>query len=217
MARRTTKAAKRSTRAAPRRAQAAKKSTRKASTKRSTARKPARRAAREPKSLHDLFHETLKDIYHAEKQILRALPKMAKAANSDELRAAFEKHRGETEGQVDRLEQVFQILGAPPKAKPCHAIMGLVEEGQEVMEEFGDSDALDAGLLAGAQAVEHYEISRYGTMIAWAQHLGLDDAVPLLEETLEQEKATDSALTELAEASVNSEGEEEDFEERRAA
>ena len=124
-----------------------------------------------PSGESDLFLETLKDIYHAEKQILRALPKMAKAANSDELRAAFEKHLAETEEQVDRVEQVFQIMGESAKAKPCDAIMGLVEEGQEVMQEFKGSDALDAGLLAAAQAVEHYEISRYGTLKAWAEQM----------------------------------------------
>jgi len=161
-------------------------------------------AAKE-KTLQDLFHETLKDIYHAEKQILKALPKMAKAANSDQLRQAFEKHRTETEGQVERLEQIFEILGKPARAKPCEAIQGLVEEGKEVMEDFKDSAALDAGLLAGAQAVEHYEISRYGTMKAWALQLGMRDAAKLLDRTLEEEKKTDEALTRLAEAAVNAE------------
>ena len=157
------------------------------------------------KTLQDLFHETLKDIYHAEKQILKALPKMAKAANSDQLRQAFEKHRTETEGQVERLEQIFEILGKPARAKPCEAIQGLVEEGKEVMDDFKDSAALDAGLLAGAQAVEHYEISRYGTMKAWALQLGLRDAAKLLDQTLQEEKKTDEALTRLAEAAVNAE------------
>ena len=157
------------------------------------------------KTLQDLFHETLKDIYHAEKQILKALPKMAKAANSDQLRQAFEKHRTETEGQVERLEQIFEILGKPARAKPCEAIQGLVEEGKEVMEDFKDSAALDAGLLAGAQAVEHYEISRYGTMKAWALQLGMRDAAKLLDRTLQEEKKTDEALTRLAEAAVNAE------------
>ncbi len=161
-------------------------------------------AAKE-KTLQDLFHETLKDIYHAEKQILKALPKMAKAANSDQLRQAFEKHRTETEGQVERLEQIFEILGKPARAKPCEAIQGLVEEGKEVMEDFKDSAALDAGLLAGAQAVEHYEISRYGTMKAWALQLGMRDAAKLLDRTLQEEKKTDEALTRLAEAAVNAE------------
>jgi len=159
------------------------------------------------KSLSDLFLETLKDIYHAEKQILKALPKMAKAANSDELRAAFEKHVSETEDQVGRVEEIFGIMGEKPKAKPCHAIMGLVEEGQEVRQEFKGSQALDAGLLAGAQAVEHYEISRYGTLKAWAEELGIDEAVQLLDATLIEEKNTDEALTQLAESLVNQEAE----------
>jgi ferritin-like metal-binding protein YciE len=155
------------------------------------------------KTLETLFHETLKDIYFAEKKIVTALPKLAKAAKSEELKAAFEKHREETEGQVERLEQVFEMIGKPAKGKSCPAILGLVEEGQEVAKEFKGSAALDAGLLSGAQAVEHYEISRYGTLIAWANQLGLTDAAALLEETLEEEKATDEALTELAEASLN--------------
>ena len=141
------------------------------------------------KELNDLFHETLKDMYHAEKQILRALPKMAKAAQSDELRQAFETHRGETEEQVARLEQVFEIIEKRAQAKPCHAIIGLVEEGQEVMKDFKGSDALDAGLLAAAQAVEHYEISRYGTLSAWAAQLGLEEAVQLLDATLRRGEA----------------------------
>lgn len=159
--------------------------------------------ASKEKTLEDLFHETLKDIYFAEKKILAALPKMAKAANSDELRGAFEKHVGETEEQVDRLEQVFGLIEKPAKGKNCPAILGLVEEGQEVMKEFKGNDALDAGLLAGAQAVEHYEISRYGTLIAWAQQLGLPQAAKLLQKTLDEEKNTDKALSELAEASLN--------------
>jgi ferritin-like metal-binding protein YciE len=155
------------------------------------------------KSLEDLFLMTLKDIYYAEKQILRALPKMAKAAESDELRQAFEKHRGETEGQVRRLEQVFEIIGKKAAGKTCEAIQGLIEEGKEVMEDFAESEALDAGLVAAAQAVEHYEISRYGTLRTWAQELGLKNAVKLLDETLQEEKKTDQLLTELAEARVN--------------
>lgn len=159
--------------------------------------------AGQTKKLEDLFLETLKDIYYAERKILVALPKMAKAADSDELRAAFEKHVEETKGQVDRLKQVFELLDEKPKGKTCPAILGLVEEGEEVMEDFEDSDALDAGLLAGAQAVEHYEISRYGTLIAWAKSLGMKDAVALLEQTLQEEKATDAALTKLASAALN--------------
>jgi ferritin-like metal-binding protein YciE len=155
------------------------------------------------KTLNDLFLETLKDIYHAEKQILRALPKMAKAADSDELRNAFETHRTETEGQVDRLEQIFEMIGKPARSKPCEAIQGLIEEGKEVMENFEGSVALDAGLLSAAQAVEHYEISRYGTLKTWAIQLGMNDAAKLLEETLQEEKKTDELLTRLAEAAVN--------------
>ena len=155
------------------------------------------------KTLDDLFLETLKDMYHAEKQILRALPKMAKAAESDELRQAFQTHRDETEGQVKRLEQVFEMLGKPARGVQCEAINGIIEEGKEVMEDFEGSDALDAGLVAGAQAVEHYEISRYGTLRTWAGQLGLKDAARLFEETLAEEKKTDALLTELAESSAN--------------
>ena len=155
------------------------------------------------KNLESLFHETLKDIYFAEKKILVALPKMAKAAHSEELRAAFEKHLTETEGQVGRLEQVFELIEKPARGKTCPAILGLVEEGQEVMKDFKTSDAHDAGLLSGAQAVEHYEISRYGTLIAWADQLGLREASRLLKQTLDEEKKTDAALTRLAETSLN--------------
>jgi ferritin-like metal-binding protein YciE len=155
------------------------------------------------KGLEDLFHETLKDIYMAEKRILTALPKMAKAARSDALRQAFEKHERETEGQVERLEQVFEIIGQPAKGKKCEAIEGLIKEGKEVMEDFKGTDALDAGLLSAAQTVEHYEISRYGTLCTWAEQLGLSQAVKLLETTLQEEKTTDVALTKLAEQEVN--------------
>jgi ferritin-like metal-binding protein YciE len=155
------------------------------------------------KALEDLFYETLKDIYFAEKQILKALPKMAKAVNSDELRQAFEKHRGETEGHVERLEEVFGLIDRPARAKTCDAIVGIVDEGKEIMDEFAESPALDAGLLAGAQAVEHYEISRYGTLRTWANELGLKDAARLLEQTLAEEKKTDELLTRLAERTVN--------------
>jgi ferritin-like metal-binding protein YciE len=160
-------------------------------------------AKKEPKKLDELFHDTLKDIYYAEKKILTALPKMAKAAQSDELKEAFEKHRDQTEEQVSRLEQVFEAIDQKPQGKKCPAIDGLVEEGQEIMKDYKDSPALDAGLLAGAQAVEHYEISRYGTLIAWAKEMGLDDAADLLGQTLEEEKETDETLTELAESAVN--------------
>src|ERR1700733_6070581 len=149
--------------------------------------------AAKDKDLNDLFLDTLKDVYFAEKQILKALPKMAKAAQSDKLRAAFEKHHGETEGQVDRLEQVFKILGAPARGKTCEAIKGILDEGKEIMDEYKGCEALDAGLLAAAQAVEHYEISRYGTLKQWAMQLGMKDAVRLLDQTLQQEKKTDVA------------------------
>src|SRR4029434_6382538 len=161
--------------------------------------------AREPKKLDELFHDTLKDIYFAEKKILSALPKMAKAARDGELQAAFEKHHGETETHVSRLEQVFSAINAKPQGKTCDAIMGIIEEGQEIMKEYKGSPALDAGLVAAAQAVEHYEISRYGTLRTWAEELGLSDAVELLEATLNEEKATDQALTQIAETVVNQE------------
>jgi ferritin-like metal-binding protein YciE len=161
--------------------------------------------AKEPKKLDELFHDTLKDIYYAEKKILAALPKMAKASHSDDLRSAFEKHHGETEGQVARLEQVFELIEAKPQGKKCAAIEGIIEEGQEIMKEYKGSPALDAGLLAAARAVEHYEISRYGTLRTWAEELGYKDAVSLLQETLDEEEATDQALTEIAESVVNQE------------
>ena len=159
--------------------------------------------ATKDKDLNDLFHDTLKDIYYAEKQILRALPKMAKAASSDKLRAAFEKHFNETEGQVERLEEVFELIEKPARGKTCDAIQGILEEGKEIMDEYKGCEALDAGMIAAAQAVEHYEISRYGTLKQWAQQLGLKDAVRLLDQTLQEEKKTDESLTSLAEAAVN--------------
>ena len=168
------------------------------------------------KTLNDLFLDTLKDIYHAEKQILRALSKMSKSAQSPELKEAFQKHREETDGQIGRLEQVFDILGKRAQAKPCEAIRGILEEGEEIMDEYKGTDALDAGLLAAGQAVEHYEMARYGTLKAWAMQLGMQDAADLLNETLEEEKRTDALLTQLAEQSVNSEageGESEDGDE----
>ena len=163
--------------------------------------------AKKMKMLDDLFHDTLKDIYFAEKKILTALPKMAKAAQDGALKAAFEKHRDETEGQVQRLERVFAEIGEKPQAKTCDAIMGMLDEGKEIMDEYKDSPALDAGLLAAAQAVEHYEISRYGTLRTWAEELGHTKSVKLLQQTLDQEKATDELLTELAESVVNQEAE----------
>jgi len=159
--------------------------------------------AAKDKDLNDLFLDTLKDIYYAEKQILKALPKMAKAASSDKLRAAFEKHQAETEGQVDRLEQVFEMLDKPARGKTCDAIVGILDEGKEIMEEYKGTDALDAGMLAAAQAVEHYEISRYGTLKTWATELGMNDAARLLDQTLKEEEKTDEALTQLAKTAVN--------------
>jgi ferritin-like metal-binding protein YciE len=165
--------------------------------------------AKEPKQLDELFHDTLKDIYYAEKKILTALPKMAKAAQNDDLTAAFEKHEGETEGQIARLEQVFELIDEKPQGKKCAAIEGILEEGQEIIKEYKGSPALDAGLVSAAQAVENYEIARYGTLRTWAEELGLDDAVKLLQETLDEEEATDEALTELAESVVNQEAQAE--------
>jgi ferritin-like metal-binding protein YciE len=163
--------------------------------------------AKQTKQLDELFHDTLKDIYFAEKKILATLPKMAKAAQASELKRAFEKHRGETEGHVERLEQVFQSIDKKPQAKKCDAIVGITDEGAEIMKEYKGSPALDAGLLAAAQAVEHYEISRYGTLKTWAQELGLSEAVGLLDQTLQEEKKTDATLTQIAESVVNQEAE----------
>ena len=161
--------------------------------------------ARAPKTLDELFHATLKDIYFAEKKILATLPKMAKAAQNGELKAAFEKRREETEGQIERLDQVFAIIDKKPQGKTCAAIVGITEEGAEIMQEYKGSPALDAGLLAAAQAVEHYEISRYGTLRTWAEELGHTDAASLLQETLDEEEAADEALTEIAKSAVNQE------------
>jgi ferritin-like metal-binding protein YciE len=155
------------------------------------------------KDLNELFLDTLKDIYYAEKQILKALPKMAKAANSDKLRAAFEKHLDETETHVERLDKIFELLGKAARGKKCDAIEGIIDEGKEIMEEYADKPALDAGLLAAAQAVEHYEISRYGTLKAWAQKLNLREVIQLLDQTLAEEKKTDETLTKIAETAVN--------------
>ena len=165
--------------------------------------------AKEPKQLDELFHDTLKDIYYAEKKILSALPKMAKAAQNEDLRAAFEKHKTETEGQIDRLEQVFQLIEEKPQGKKCAAIEGILEEGLEIIKEYKGSPALDAGLVSAAQAVEHYEIARYGTLRTWAEELGLNQAMKLLQQTLDQEEATDRALTVLAESVVNQEAQAE--------
>ena len=155
------------------------------------------------KKLDDLFYNTLKDIYFAERQILKTLPKLAKAAQSQELKGAFLTHRDETEVHVERLQQVFDMIGKRAQATTCEAIKGILEEGDEIMQEYTGSEALDAGLLAGGQAVEHYEMSRYGALKTWATQLGLKDAAALLEQTLQEEKKTDSLLSKLAEEKVN--------------
>jgi len=162
-------------------------------------------AKKELKQLDELFHDTLKDMYFAEKKILATLPKMAKAAHAGELKKAFEKHKAQTEGHVERLEKVFAIIDKKPQGKTCAAIVGITEEGAEILDEYKGSPALDAGLLAAAQAVEHYEISRYGTMKTWATELGLTDAARLLGQTLDEEKETDATLTDIAESVVNQE------------
>jgi ferritin-like metal-binding protein YciE len=155
------------------------------------------------KTMDDLFLHMLKDMYNAEKQLIKALPKMAKNSESAELKQAFETHLEETEGQVERLEKVFEMIGKRAQGKVCAAMEGLVEEGKEAMDEIEDPEVLDAALLSGAQAVEHYEISRYGTMVAMANQLGLKDAAKLLEQTLEEEKKTDQLLNQIALSSVN--------------
>ena len=155
------------------------------------------------KTLDTLFHDTLKDVYYAERKILKALPKMTKGAQSEELKSAFEKHRAETEGQIERLEQVFEIIGKRAQGKTCDAINGILEEGEAILEDYKGSPALDAGLIASAQAVEHYEITRYGTLKRWANVLGLKDAAKLLDVTLQQEAKIDEDLTTLADKNVN--------------
>jgi ferritin-like metal-binding protein YciE len=161
--------------------------------------------AAKDKKLEDLFVATLKDMYSAEKAILQALAKMAKAATSEELRDAFKKHRDQTEKQVQRLDQIFELLDTPARAKTCDAIKGIIEETKGIIKAFKGSDALDAGLVAAGQAVEHYEISRYGSLKAWAGQLGLKEAVKLLDQTLEEEKKTDQLLTEIAVSLSNQE------------
>ena len=155
-------------------------------------------------TLADLYYDTLKDIYYAERQILKELPKMARAAQSEELRKGFEMHKEQTDGQIERLQQVFEIIGKRAQGKTCEAMQGLIAEGEEIMEEFKGTPALDAGLISAAQAIEHYEIARYGTLKAWAQQLGYKDAVGLLEATLKEESQTDEKLTKLAVTALNS-------------
>ena len=167
-------------------------------------------------TFEELFEETLKDIYYAEKAILKALPRMAKKATSQDLAAAFTAHYEETEQQVVRLEEIFEGMGKKARGKKCPAIDGILEEGAEIMKEAKDDTVRDAGMLAAAQAVEHYEISRYGTLKAWAEKLGMTDAVELLNETLEEEKATDEKLTSLADSEINIEAMEGDDEEKKS-
>jgi ferritin-like metal-binding protein YciE len=155
------------------------------------------------KDLKALFLHQLKDTYFAENAILKALPQMAEAAQAEEVKGALAVHLKETEGQVKRLEQVFQLLGEEPAGIECKAIQGIIEEGQEVLQEFSGGEALDAGLIAAAQAVEHYEITRYGTLLAWAKQLGLSEAEGLIQETLIEEENTDQILSELAEDAIN--------------
>ncbi|MFS8039161.1 ferritin-like domain-containing protein [Xanthobacter sp. AM11] len=154
-------------------------------------------------SMDDLFVHTLRDIYYAEKRILKALPDMIGKASSDSLRQAFETHLKETEGHVTRLEEVFRMHGAQAKTVTCPAIDGIIEEAQEIAGEVADAEVMDAALAAAAQAVEHYEITRYGTLIAWAKRLGRNDCAGVLQRTLEEEKAADAKLTALAQAHLN--------------
>ena len=180
--------------------------------KRTTKKRGTAKPPRAQKTLSDLFHETLKDIYFAENKIIKTLPKMAKAAQSKDLASAFNKHLRETQGQVKRLDQVFRIIGKPARGKTCDAINGITDEGAEIMKDFKGMPALDAGLLAAAQAVEHYEISRYGTLRTWAEELGMSDAARLLQATLDEEEATDQTLSKLATSVINLEAEREDEE-----
>jgi ferritin-like metal-binding protein YciE len=163
----------------------------------------AKKSTAGAKGLQELFLDGLKDLYYAEKKILKALPKMARGAEVEEVSAAFQKHRDETETQVERLEQVFELLDKPARGKTCPAIDGIIEEGEEILEQYKGAPAIDAGLVAAAQSVEHYEIARYGTLIAWAEQLGKDDVVKLLKETLAEEEKTDEALSQLGEGGVN--------------
>jgi ferritin-like metal-binding protein YciE len=159
-------------------------------------------------TLHDLFHETLRDVYYAEKKLVKTLPKLAKKATNSTLSEAFTSHLAETEGHVTRLENVFKMIDKTPRGKTCEAMDGLVDEGAEVIEEAEAGPVMDAGLIGAAQAVEHYEIARYGTLAAWAEQLGMSEAAGLLNETLEEEKAADKKLSEIANE-INPEAEED--------
>ena len=155
------------------------------------------------KTLDDLFVHTLQDIYYAENQITKALPKMIAKASDPQLKKGFETHLAETQNQIKRLEQVFEMHGHSPKGVQCAAMDGILEEAQDVMSEVADKDVLDAAMLSAAQAVEHYEVTRYGTLIAWARQLGRQDCASVLEQTLAEEKATDQKLTRIAESRIN--------------
>jgi ferritin-like metal-binding protein YciE len=155
------------------------------------------------KTMDELFHALLQDVFYAEQELTKALPKMAKEAGNDELKKAFTDHLKETEGHVDRLKKAFEMIGKPAKGKKCDAILGIVAEGKEVIDEVDDKKTLDAGLIASGQAAEHYEIARYGTLCAWAKQIGKPQIANLLHETLEEEKKADALLTRIAERSVN--------------
>jgi ferritin-like metal-binding protein YciE len=157
------------------------------------------------KSLNDLFVHFLRDIYYAEKQILKTLPKMSNKADASALRDAFDHHHGETEQHIQNLEKVFELLDLKPRGVTCDAIEGIIDEGREIMSETEDADARDAGMIAAAQAVEHYEITRYSTLIAWAKQLGMTEAADLLQQNLDQEYAADQKLTKLAETNLDRE------------
>jgi ferritin-like metal-binding protein YciE len=169
-------------------------------------------------NLHDVLVDLTKDMYHAEKQLIKALPKMAKATSSRELRKAIEDHLAETEGHVERLEEAFALLEMKPTAKPCHGMIGLIEEGAEVIKEKseGEPAAIDAALIAAAQKVEHYEICAYGTLATFAEQLGLDDLAEVFKATLSEEETADERLNEIAEGSVNAQAAEENGEEEDA-
>ena len=155
------------------------------------------------RSMNDLYYALLQDVYFAEKQLLKTLPKLAKKSSNPKLQKAFLDHRDETEGQIERLDKVFEALGKRPRGKTCDAILGIIAEGQEVIDEVDDEAVRDAGILAAAQAAEHYEISRYGTLRSWAELLGQEEAVQLFEETLDEEKHADELLTSIADSEVN--------------
>ena len=154
-------------------------------------------------TLREAFLDEIRDIYHAEKQLVKALPKMAQAASNPELKSAIENHLAETENQVSRLEQVFELVGEKPQTKTCAGMAGIIEEGSDALGEDASGAVLDAMIIASAQRAEHYEIAAYGTVAAWAEGLGLTDAAELLRETLDEEKSADETLTELAEAGIN--------------